>query len=109
MRICTASLSIYLSNCAASAAARACRARRVRRNAYVIMHYEGTERDDEYVLAARVLVRSIQASGAKFPVVIMAAENVRQSVVDTFGARVLACMHGHPTAAGLRGRMWLWR
>lgn len=54
------------------------------RNAYVMIHYEGTPRDDLYVLGTRVAIRSIHESGSLQDVVIICADNVRQSTIDVF-------------------------
>jgi hypothetical protein len=59
--------------------------------AYVTIHYEGTERDDEYVLGVRTLIKSIQISGSKNDIIILVSPNVRQQTIDTFqkeGAKV---------------------
>eukprot|EP00128_Syssomonas_multiformis_P005118 Colp12_sorted_trinity150504_noHs@1041 len=55
-----------------------------KRYAYVTIHYEGTERDDAYVLGVRVMVQSIRMTGSKQDIVILISDNVRQSTVDTF-------------------------
>lgn len=59
--------------------------------AYVTIHYEGTERDDEYVLGVRTLIKSIQLTGSKNDIIVLASPNVRPKTVETFqkdGARV---------------------
>jgi hypothetical protein len=54
------------------------------KNAYVTIHYEGTSKDDEYVLGIRTLVKSLQISGTKADIVVLLADNVRPSTKETF-------------------------
>jgi len=49
--------------------------------AYVMMHYEGTPKDDEYVLGLRVLVKSIKLTRSTHDVVVLVSQNVRPSTV----------------------------
>ena len=49
------------------------------RFAYVGMHYEGTPRDDEYLLGLRTLIFSLQSSGTQQDIVVLLSDNVRQS------------------------------
>eukprot|EP00823_Brevimastigomonas_motovehiculus_P002859 TRINITY_DN168_c0_g6_i2.p1 TRINITY_DN168_c0_g6~~TRINITY_DN168_c0_g6_i2.p1 ORF type:complete len:488 (-),score=77.12 TRINITY_DN168_c0_g6_i2:562-2025(-) len=49
------------------------------RFAYVMIHYEGTNRDDEYLLGLRVLIRSIQETQTKQDIVVLVANNVCES------------------------------
>ena len=69
-----------------------------RRFAYVLMHYEGTDKDREYILGTRVLIRSLIASGTQEDIVILASKTVSQSTIDQFcedgvivEVRVLRC------------------
>ncbi|KNB46820.1 glycosyl transferase [Blastocystis sp. subtype 4] len=59
------------------------------RYAYVTIHYEGTERDDEYTLAVRVWAKSLFAHGIKQDVIILVSENVRESTKQQF--REIGC------------------
>jgi alpha-N-acetylglucosamine transferase len=43
----------------------------------VMMHYEGTPRDDEYLLGLRVLIRSIQDTKTPHDIVVITSDNVR--------------------------------
>lgn len=54
--------------------------------AYVMMHYEGTPKDPEYVLGTRVLIKSLQASGTKQDLVILASNSVSAATIRTFCA-----------------------
>jgi hypothetical protein len=56
------------------------------RFAYALMHYEGTERDKEYVLGTRVLIQSLLASGTQQDIVILASKTVSQKSIDRFCA-----------------------
>jgi hypothetical protein len=56
----------------------------IRRFAYVLMHYEGTPKDAEYVLGTRVLVQSLLASGTQEDIVILASKTVSQRTIDQF-------------------------
>lgn len=47
------------------------------RFAYVALHYEGTPRDDEYVLGLRVMIHSLQQSGTTQDIVVLLSDNVR--------------------------------
>ena len=49
------------------------------RFAYVAMHYEGTPRDDEYLLGLRVLIHSLLTSGTSQDVVVLLSSNARPS------------------------------
>jgi hypothetical protein len=49
------------------------------RFAYVGMHYEGTPRDDEYLLGLRVLIKSVKLTGTKMDFVVLISNNVRES------------------------------
>ena len=49
------------------------------RFAWVMMHYEGTPRDDEYLLGLRVLIRSIQDTKTPHDIVVITSDNVRSS------------------------------
>lgn len=49
------------------------------RFAYVLMHYEGTPKDDEYLLGMRVLIRSIQETKTPYDIVVITSSNVRES------------------------------
>lgn len=53
------------------------------RYAYVLMHYEGTPKDDEYLLGLRVLIRSIQDTGTPHDIVVLLSSNVRDSTRAT--------------------------
>ena len=53
------------------------------RFAYVLMHYEGTPKDDEYLLGMRVLIRSIQETGTPHDIVVITSTNVRDSTKQT--------------------------
>eukprot|EP00123_Amoebidium_parasiticum_P010842 comp20354_c0_seq1/m.25694 comp20354_c0_seq1/g.25694 ORF comp20354_c0_seq1/g.25694 comp20354_c0_seq1/m.25694 type:complete len:509 (-) comp20354_c0_seq1:142-1668(-) len=54
--------------------------------AFVTIHYEGTPKDDEYVLGIRVLLRSIRNTGTKADIVVLLSDNVRQSTRNLFAA-----------------------
>jgi hypothetical protein len=54
------------------------------RNAYVLIHYEGTPKDDMYVLGTRVVIRSILETGTQQDVVVVCATNVRESTIEQF-------------------------
>lgn len=54
-------------------------AKRPSRFAYVGMHYEGTPRDDEYLLGLRVLIKSVRLTGSTMDFVILISNNVRES------------------------------
>ncbi len=54
------------------------------RFAYALMHYEGTERDKEYVLGTRVLIQSLLASGTKEDIVVLASRTVSQKSINRF-------------------------
>jgi hypothetical protein len=54
------------------------------RFAYVMIHYEGTPKDDMYVLGTRVVIKSILDTGSKQDVVILCADNVRESTKKQF-------------------------
>jgi len=43
------------------------------------MHYEGTPKDDEYVLGLRVLIRSIQNTHTPHDILVLLSSNVRES------------------------------
>lgn len=49
------------------------------RFAYVMLHYEGTPADDEYLLGLRVLIKSIQISDTSNDIVVLLSNNVRAS------------------------------
>ena len=49
------------------------------RFAWVLMHYEGTPKDDEYLLGLRVLIRSIQETKTPYDIVVITSSNVRDS------------------------------
>jgi hypothetical protein len=56
------------------------------------MHYEGTPKDDEYLLGLRVLIRSIQDTGTKQDIVVILSRNVRVSTRQALtadGAKLL--------------------
>eukprot|EP00121_Abeoforma_whisleri_P014025 Awhi_evm1s12939 len=55
-----------------------------RKNAIMTIHYEGTKKDDEYVLAIRVLMKSVQISGTNADLVVVASKNIRKSTKDKF-------------------------
>jgi len=62
------------------------------RYAYVLMHYEGTPKDDEYVLGLRVLIRSIQDTKTPHDIVVILSKNVRESTraaLQADGAKLL--------------------
>ena len=52
--------------------------------AYVTLHYEGTDNDEEYILGIRVLIKSIKMTGTKYPVIVLVAENVSESSRQQF-------------------------
>eukprot|EP00124_Ichthyophonus_hoferi_P001543 Ihof_evm2s83 gene=Ihof_evmTU2s83 len=52
--------------------------------AYVTCHYEGTPKDDEYVLGIRVLIKSIKNTGTNADIVVLLSNNVRASTRDLF-------------------------
>jgi hypothetical protein len=52
------------------------------RYAYVGIHYEGTARDEEYVLGLRVMIKSLMLSGTKHDIVIILSRNVSQRTRD---------------------------
>jgi len=52
--------------------------------AYVTIHYEGTARDDEYVLGIRVLVESIKTFDDQNDVIVLVNDNVRPKVRNLF-------------------------
>jgi len=52
------------------------------RYAWVMMHYEGTPKDDEYLLGLRVLIRSIKDTKTPHDIVVIVSDNVRQSTKD---------------------------
>lgn len=54
------------------------------RFAYVMMHYEGTAKDPEYVLGTRVLIKSLLSSGTKQDLVVLASTSVSQKTLNTF-------------------------
>jgi hypothetical protein len=56
------------------------------RYAYVMMHYEGTPKDAEYVLGTRVLIKSLVASGTKQNLVVLASTSVSKKTIDAFCA-----------------------
>jgi len=61
------------------------------RNAYVMIHYEGTPNDDLYVLGTQIVIRSIKETGTKQDVVIVCADNVRESskrIFEKEGAKI---------------------
>ena len=49
------------------------------RFAYVALHYEGTPRDDEYLLGLRTTIHSLQLSGTTQDIVVLLSDNVRPS------------------------------
>ena len=53
------------------------------RFAYVAMHYEGTPRDDEYLLGLRTLIFSLQQSGTSQDILVLLSDNVRPSTRAT--------------------------
>lgn len=62
------------------------------RYAYVTVHYEGTSRDDEYVLGIQVLMQSIKLTGTPHDLVVLASESVSQQskrIFESIGCRVL--------------------
>lgn len=54
------------------------------RNAYVTIHYEGTDRDPEYVLGIRVLMQSLRATGTTDDIVVLASDTVSEASRETF-------------------------
>ncbi|KAL6052711.1 glycogenin glucosyltransferase glg1 [Balamuthia mandrillaris] len=48
------------------------------RNAYVMIHYEGTPRDAEYLFGLRVTLRSLKLSKTRQDLVVLVSQNVRQ-------------------------------
>ena len=54
------------------------------RFAYARMHYEGTERDKEYVLGTRVLIQSLLASGTTQDIVVLASKTVSRASINRF-------------------------
>eukprot|EP01114_Cavostelium_apophysatum_P009313 TRINITY_DN22414_c0_g1_i1.p1 TRINITY_DN22414_c0_g1~~TRINITY_DN22414_c0_g1_i1.p1 ORF type:complete len:540 (+),score=109.64 TRINITY_DN22414_c0_g1_i1:159-1778(+) len=44
--------------------------------AYATLHYEGTQRDEEYLLGVRVLIKALQHSGTKHDIVVIVPETV---------------------------------
>ena len=56
------------------------------RFAYVALHYEGTPRDDEYLLGLRTTIYSLQQSGTTQDIVVLLSDNVRQSTRATLQA-----------------------
>jgi Glycosyl transferase family 8 len=56
----------------------------IHKNAYVLMHYEGTERDDDYAMAARVLIHSIKLTNTDNDIVVLASHNVRPHILEQF-------------------------
>jgi hypothetical protein len=71
-----------------SIAVEACRPNK--KYAYVTIHYEGTPRDEEYVLGIRVMVQSIKATGTQHDVIVLVSKNVRESSRQAF--RDLGCI-----------------
>lgn len=60
--------------------------------AYVTVHYEGTSRDQEYVLGIQVLMQSIKLSGTRHDLVVLVSESVTFATKKLFrdiGCRVL--------------------
>ena len=57
------------------------------RFAYATIHYEGTKRDDEYVLGILVWIESLLASKTKNDIVILLSKNVRQTTIDQFSKK----------------------
>nr|CCA16211.1 glycosyl transferase putative [Albugo laibachii Nc14] len=60
--------------------------------AYVTVHYEGTSRDQEYVLGIQVLMQSIKLSGTRHDLVVLVSESVTLATKKLFrdiGCRVL--------------------
>ena len=49
------------------------------RFAYVLLHYEGTPRDDEYLLGLRTTIYSLQQSGTRQDILVLLSDNVRAS------------------------------
>lgn len=54
------------------------------RFAYVMMHYEGTAKDPEYVLGTRVLIKSLIASKTSQDLVVLASTSVSRKTIRTF-------------------------
>ena len=54
------------------------------RFAYVMMHYEGTAKDPEYVLGTRVLIKSLLASKTSQDLVVLASTSVSRKTIRTF-------------------------
>jgi len=54
------------------------------RYAYVTIHYEGTARDDEYVVGVRTLIRSIKMSGTLNDIIVLCSPNVREESKESF-------------------------
>lgn len=52
--------------------------------AYVSLHYEGTDRDDAYVLGLRTLIQSIKLTGTDYPVIVLCAKNVAEASREAF-------------------------
>lgn len=59
--------------------------------AYATIHYEGTERDEEYILGIRTLLRSIKATGTTHDILVLVTENVKDSsrrLFENEGAKI---------------------
>ncbi|KAK8812288.1 hypothetical protein WA158_007522 [Blastocystis sp. Blastoise] len=52
--------------------------------AYATIHYEGTRRDDEYVLGIKVWIQSLIQSKTDADILILISSNVRQSTIHSF-------------------------
>lgn len=62
------------------------------RFAYVTVHYEGTSRDDEYVLGIQVLMQSIKLTETPYDLVVLASDSVTERSKQLFrdiGCRVI--------------------
>jgi len=62
------------------------------KNAYATIHYEGTQRDDEYLLGVRVLIQSLKETRTAADIIILVADSVREpskEVLAATGAKLI--------------------
>jgi len=65
-----AAVAVVVTNAEASAVTKS-------KYAYATIHYEGTPKDAEYLLAIRVMMRSLRRTGTKADVVVLVSPNVK--------------------------------
>jgi len=62
------------------------------KNAFATIHYEGTPRDDEYLLGIRVLIKSVRMAGQTEDFLVLVTESVKhetRKILTDAGAKVI--------------------